>query len=495
MKEKPDQSHALIDMYLKKSWFSRVMAWFWRFVVVALILLGMAFIGWRMLKPAQQHALRQKSALLNRTVKTLEDTGFLPIFDKPRLQDETQVASADDGREKQSGKTKASSAGKQSSNKQAETEKDHVIDLREPTHLSMADQGDPAGQKGSTQGSGIEKKEPQDVGQAPTTRIIEMNDKEMAERIAKQKAFNDLAKMERESRETETQKMLEKGGLSISWKLWNARHPVEWSDFQDRNIDQEITQWGAYIATQMIATNNGAEWVVFSVMERQRSWVRPGMRDPETLIHEQVHFDITELFARKLRALMKSQPRGDFRKMIQDTQLELSKTQSDYDNEAYTSEERQLFWEQRVAQGLKDTSSFAYFPDPQRLGRKKYFQGIFLLGQAYDHGDPSLEISDRLAKKWYQIGVQAEHTKAMNNLGALLLEDRAGETANPKQAFKLFLRASKLGQKNAMFNLGIMYWRGIGTEPNPAKAIEWFTKAADDVPYARKALKILEGPG
>jgi TPR repeat protein len=75
-------------------------------------------------------------------------------------------------------------------------------------------------------------------------------------------------------------------------------------------------------------------------------------------------------------------------------------------------------------------------------------------------------------------------------------DNNKGEIAYSKAlygiAFKEFTIAADGGDRNAQFNLGIMYENGHGVKQSDVKAGEWFQKAADNGhPEAPMALMLL----
>ncbi|MDO1511783.1 DUF922 domain-containing protein [Maribacter confluentis] len=69
-----------------------------------------------------------------------------------------------------------------------------------------------------------------------------------------------------------------------------------------------------------------------------RSWYRPTVCNDNTLLHEQLHFDITELYARKLRTRLQNASFGknikeEVRKIYKATLRQLNDFQNKYDAE------------------------------------------------------------------------------------------------------------------------------------------------------------------
>ena len=91
-----------------------------------------------------------------------------------------------------------------------------------------------------------------------------------------------------------------------------------------------------------------------------KSWYQPDLCDKVILSHEQLHFDISELYARKLRERLdaatftpknvKSKVRAIYRKINE----ELSEYQNRYDAETNFSRDReqQTIWNEKIAKAL-----------------------------------------------------------------------------------------------------------------------------------------------
>jgi TPR repeat protein len=68
------------------------------------------------------------------------------------------------------------------------------------------------------------------------------------------------------------------------------------------------------------------------------------------------------------------------------------------------------------------------------------------------------------AHKWYHQASQKGHKKAKHQL---------------EKQYKKNKKAAKKGNVEAQFNLGLMYYNGLGVDKDYAKAVEWYQKAAD----------------
>lgn len=88
--------------------------------------------------------------------------------------------------------------------------------------------------------------------------------------------------------------------------VWKADRPIQWTDFEgpvDESSEFEANtnsgmnyQWHM----DMHAGKMSFKFSVYGFMNKSKSWVRPGKQTDALLKHEQLHFDISEYFARQL---------------------------------------------------------------------------------------------------------------------------------------------------------------------------------------------------
>lgn len=93
------------------------------------------------------------------------------------------------------------------------------------------------------------------------------------------------------------------------------------------------------------------------------SWYRPKLCNENTLAHEQLHFDITEIFARKMREKLhrtsfSDDVKAEVKKIYNDILRELQEYQERYDWETNFSRnrEKQQEWNQKIMMALMDSS-------------------------------------------------------------------------------------------------------------------------------------------
>ncbi|MFT6209683.1 MAG: hypothetical protein ACJATE_000276 [Bacteroidia bacterium] len=149
---------------------------------------------------------------------------------------------------------------------------------------------------------------------------------------------------------------------------WKEGQPLKWSDFKETpkrlSLNEALTDSGMSIALK--CDNNTSEVVVKCFFDRTKSWTKD-KKSAYLLSHEQLHFDITELFVRKLRNQLASlgndcQKLNDYvEKYYNENYKEYVAYQAAYDRESEHSidKKKQAYWEQKVAQELEVLKPFA----------------------------------------------------------------------------------------------------------------------------------------
>ena len=89
---------------------------------------------------------------------------------------------------------------------------------------------------------------------------------------------------------------------------WNDHNKLSWDDFRGpvHTSDQESAA-ATHCGIGFKVVNNAASEpsiVVFNTFYPGKSWVRDDARMPSILVHEQGHFDLCEVYTRKLRERM-----------------------------------------------------------------------------------------------------------------------------------------------------------------------------------------------
>ncbi len=153
---------------------------------------------------------------------------------------------------------------------------------------------------------------------------------------------------------------------------WSSIRTLNWEDF--RAAPDESSSFSANTNSGISYTWNYSTASGKPVLENEvssnfypnRSWVKEEIEDRDYLLaHEQLHFDISELHARKLRkALSEYQPgsniRGDLKKIYNRIEAERTAMQKKFDAETQHSENKpaEYRWRKFVAMELEKLKDF-----------------------------------------------------------------------------------------------------------------------------------------
>lgn len=87
---------------------------------------------------------------------------------------------------------------------------------------------------------------------------------------------------------------------------WNEFYKLQWHDFQGLPDEDRMGDAGAVvqIKAKPFLVKKEIKYDVVALFNRSKSWARD--QSPSLLAHEQLHFDIAELYARKVRKKIKA---------------------------------------------------------------------------------------------------------------------------------------------------------------------------------------------
>ncbi len=150
---------------------------------------------------------------------------------------------------------------------------------------------------------------------------------------------------------------------------WSENRKLGWNDFQGQpdspgaHIPKAETKTTIEVITKIYAT--AIEYEVVCYFEKSESWARVDTSSA-LLAHEQLHFDISEIYARKLRAqlpeltyLSSEDLEAKVRALYRTILLETVEFQHQYDLEtAHSSNrEQQLLWAEKISAMLEQTKT------------------------------------------------------------------------------------------------------------------------------------------
>lgn len=147
--------------------------------------------------------------------------------------------------------------------------------------------------------------------------------------------------------------------------LWNPKQRLSWANFKaDPPRNSEIAATTASGLSYQFSTmeENGKyelDYTVNTYFYPNRSWYQPDICDEVILSHEQLHFDISELYARKMRQIMDATTftknvKAEVKAIYRQINKELAEFQRVYDRETNYSRniEQQLVWNEKIKDSL-----------------------------------------------------------------------------------------------------------------------------------------------
>ena len=159
-------------------------------------------------------------------------------------------------------------------------------------------------------------------------------------------------------------------GNESSKILWNQDYKLKWNDFQGSpdslrtDSEESVTKTRIEVTTKI--SKNKIEFEVPCYFEKNKSWT---VDDSSRLLlnHEQLHFDISEIYARVLRQKLlkiKYSSSKEIELEVKELYHEVFSAsvnfQNKYDKETNHSKnkDKQLMWNERVKDILKSTYDY-----------------------------------------------------------------------------------------------------------------------------------------
>ena len=151
--------------------------------------------------------------------------------------------------------------------------------------------------------------------------------------------------------------------------VWDANKKLTWNDFKGvvppDAVPAATTASGISYkySANLLHHEVQLDFEVNAFFYPNESWYKPAVCNDLILSHEQLHFDISELFARKMRKRLtetsfSDNVKAEIRSIYKETLKELSDFQDRYDWETSFSRnrEQQLRWNAQIAEALKNTN-------------------------------------------------------------------------------------------------------------------------------------------
>ena len=147
---------------------------------------------------------------------------------------------------------------------------------------------------------------------------------------------------------------------------WEASRRLTWDDFKGPvpagSVPAATTASGIsyQYSANLIHHEVQLDFEVTAFFYPNESWYKPTICDAHILQHEQLHFDISELFARRMRMKLRNTSftenvKAEIRQIYQETLKELEELQDEYDWETNFSRnpEAQERWNARIKEALE----------------------------------------------------------------------------------------------------------------------------------------------
>jgi hypothetical protein len=145
---------------------------------------------------------------------------------------------------------------------------------------------------------------------------------------------------------------------------WSAHQKLAWEDFRGTQTNTRaaaVTASGiSYSFTSLVKGNEvKVDFEIGAFFYPDRSWYRPEVCDSVILGHEQLHFDISELYSRKMGKRMEEtrftkNVKAEIKEIYSEITAELNDFQNRYDEETNFSRNRdqQLYWNHKIGKAL-----------------------------------------------------------------------------------------------------------------------------------------------
>ena len=153
-----------------------------------------------------------------------------------------------------------------------------------------------------------------------------------------------------------------------SYFTWNENKKLNWNDFQGKSIKNtaEAAMTSSSVEFTYFTKGSQIRWEVKAKYFPKLSWSKKSSHSDYILQHEQLHFDITELYARLFRKRLEENVKTSkdiqmLNSIGKDIVREWQQEQSAYDKETKHSmdEEKQVEWNSNVLERLEELKEFA----------------------------------------------------------------------------------------------------------------------------------------
>ncbi len=146
--------------------------------------------------------------------------------------------------------------------------------------------------------------------------------------------------------------------------IWNKNRLLTWDDFKGKvdTTTEHLAVTYSRTSTTFKSLKDTLFMSVIATMNPVKSWKRSNKLSKEVLKHEQLHFDIAELYARKLKlelgkmVVTKKEAQKKIDELLTLNTQQFKQYQALYDKETDHSKlkAKQLEWGNKITKGLKE---------------------------------------------------------------------------------------------------------------------------------------------
>ena len=150
--------------------------------------------------------------------------------------------------------------------------------------------------------------------------------------------------------------------------VWQEGKLLTWDDFQGKpakRFSAASTHYNTFKTTE--EKGNKAEVVVEAIFYKNKSWKKMSWCNNDVLAHEQKHFDIVELYARKLRKQILERKYSSYTNVkavtdslydAMDKEMDLFQDKYDDETDASMNGDKQREWNKMIMDGIKGLSAY-----------------------------------------------------------------------------------------------------------------------------------------
>jgi hypothetical protein len=147
---------------------------------------------------------------------------------------------------------------------------------------------------------------------------------------------------------------------------WNEFYELRWDDFRGKPADDAAGDAGTSVQIQAkpYKVKDNVKYDVYTLFNREKSWSRD--QSAQLLVHEQLHFDLAEVFARKIRKKIREMTEAGVRDIkaintaIQAILEESNEADLQYDLETLHGalDQKQALWARKIQDELVALKSY-----------------------------------------------------------------------------------------------------------------------------------------